>query len=63
MNRQNIQEYRFARVPLDIVSSPVRLGATIEAQMDSYKTDLTEKLKDGIYATTLLPEQIVIKKL
>lgn len=48
LTEENIQEFRFCRVPFRVISSPFLLGATIESHLDSYHTELTEKLKNDI---------------
>lgn len=54
LNSLNIQEYRFARVPFGVISSPFLLGATVETHLDSYGTELTEKLKGDIYVDNII---------
>lgn len=54
LTKDNIEEYRFARVPFGVISSPFSLGATIEFHSDSYKTDVSEKLKDDIYVDNVI---------
>lgn len=50
----NIQEFRFCRVPFGVISSPFLLGATIEFHLESYNTDLANKLKNNIYMDNLI---------
>ena len=54
MSRDNIQEYRFCRVPFGVISSPFLLGATIEHHFDSYDSDVADKIKNGIYVDNLI---------
>ena len=50
----NIQEYRFCRVPFGLISSPFLLGATIESHLESYDSELALKLKNDIYFDNLI---------
>ena len=50
----NIQEYRFCRVPIGVVSSPCLLGATVQKHLSSYHTELANKLKDDIYVDNVV---------
>ncbi|XP_052785982.1 uncharacterized protein LOC128221411 [Mya arenaria] len=54
MDQNNIQEYRFCRVPFGVVSSPFLLSATIEHHLDMYETEVAEKLKSDIYMDNLV---------
>lgn len=54
VERNNIQEYRFCRVPFGIITSPFLLGATVECHLDSYEGELAEKLKRDIYVDNLI---------
>ena len=54
VDKNNIQEYRFCRVPFGVISSPFLLGATIDSHLESYKTVLTERLKRDIYVDNLI---------
>lgn len=45
---ENLQEFRFCRVPFGVVSSPFLLGATIEYHLKSYETENAETLKNDI---------------
>lgn len=52
--QDNIQEYRFCRVPFGIISSPFLLGATIEAHLGTYTSDKASKLKRDIYVDNIV---------
>ena len=54
LDYDNIQEYRFRRVPFGVISSPFLLGASIEYHLDSYGNDLSTKLKDDIYVDNVI---------
>ncbi|XP_052762173.1 uncharacterized protein LOC128204805 [Mya arenaria] len=54
MDQNNIQEYRICRVPFGVVSSPFLLSATIEHHLDTYETEVAEKLKSDIYMDNLV---------
>ncbi|VDI04630.1 Hypothetical predicted protein [Mytilus galloprovincialis] len=54
VERQNIQEYRFCRVPFGVISSPFLLAATIEHHVDMYNTPIAEKIKNNIYVDNLI---------
>lgn len=55
-SRDNIQKYRFCRVPFAVISSPFLLGATIEHHFDSYKSDVANQTKNDIYVDNLFTE-------
>ena len=54
VDSDNIQEYRFCRVPFGVISSPFLLGATIDNHLDLYGNELAKKLKDDIYVDNLI---------
>ena len=54
MDKDNIQEYRFCRVPFGVISSPFLLGATIDSHLESYNTVLTDSIKSDIYVDNLI---------
>ena len=56
MSRDNMQEYKFCRVPFGVISSPFLLGATIEHHLDSYNSDVADKIKNDIYVDNLITE-------
>ena len=54
LNRDNLQEYRFCRVPFGVISSPFLLGATFENHLNSYSCEIAEKLKEDIYVDNVI---------
>ena len=54
MNLDNIQEYRFCRVPFGVISSPFLLGATVENHLNSYNCEIGERLKEDIYVDNVI---------
>ena len=54
VNEDTIQEFRFCRVPFGVISSPFLLGATVEAHLDSYSSEITDKIKNDIYMDNVI---------
>ena len=54
VDSDNIQTYRFCRVPFGVISSPFLLGATIESHLENYDSEIAMKLKDDIYVDNLI---------
>ena len=54
VDSDNIQEYRFCRVPFGVIPSSFLLGATINNYLDLYGNELAKKLKDDIYVDNLI---------
>ena len=50
----NIQIYRFARLPFGIIPSPFLLSATIEHHLDETNTTTAKQIKDNIYEDNLI---------
>ncbi|XP_052760015.1 uncharacterized protein LOC128202884 [Mya arenaria] len=51
---ENLQVFRFCRVPFGVISSPFLLGATVENHLDSYESDVSQKLKGDIYVDNIV---------
>ena len=49
VNEDTIQEFRFCRVPFGVISSPFLLSATVKAHLDSYSSEITDKIQCDIY--------------
>ena len=41
-------------MPFEVISSRVLLGATIDHHLDSYRTEISDKLKSDIYVDNLI---------
>ncbi|XP_053391168.1 uncharacterized protein LOC128553993 [Mercenaria mercenaria] len=54
LSSENVQEFRFCRVPFGVVSSPFLLGATVNHHLDSYNTDVSRRVKNDIYVDNLI---------
>jgi len=54
VEKSNIQEYRFCRVPFGVISSPFLLGAAVQTHMDKYNTNFAQQVKDNIYVDNLI---------
>lgn len=54
VTKENLQIYRFARVPFGIISSPFLLGATIQHHIEESKSPVAEKIKNNIYVDNLI---------
>ena len=54
VDSDNIQEYKFCRVPFGVISSPFLLGATTDSHLEQYEHELATKLKDEIYVDNLI---------
>jgi len=52
--KDNLQEYRFLRIPFGVVSSPFLLAATIQHHVCKYMGQTTEKLKSDLYVDNLI---------
>ncbi|XP_053391515.1 uncharacterized protein LOC128554283 [Mercenaria mercenaria] len=54
VNEDNIQEFRFARVPFWRNFESISTGATIECHLDSYESEISEILKNDIYVDNVI---------
>ena len=54
IGENNIQEYRFCRVPFGVISSPFLLGATVESHLDSCSSQFCDQMKSDIYMDNLI---------
>lgn len=50
----NIQMYRFCRVPFGIISSPFLLAATIDHHLKNCNSDVGEKIRENIYVDNVI---------
>ena len=54
VTEDNIQIYRFPRLPFGIISSPFLLSATVELHFDKTDTATAKQIKDDIYEDNLI---------
>ena len=52
--KDNLETYRFTRVPFGIISSPFLLGASINHHIESTKTKIAEQIVNNIYVDNLI---------
>ena len=51
---ENIQIFRFARLPFGIISSPCLLNGTVEHHLDEANTATAKQIKDGVYQDNVI---------
>lgn len=54
VDNDNLQEYRFCRVPFGVISSPFLLSATVEHHLDYYNSAISNQLKRDIYMDNVI---------
>lgn len=52
--KENVQEYRFCRVPFEVISSPFLLGAVVDYHLKCYNDPVAEKLRNNIYVDNVI---------
>ena len=50
----NIQEYRFCKVPFGIISSPFLLAATLENRLKTFDSLTAETIRENIYVDNVI---------
>ncbi|XP_060572066.1 uncharacterized protein LOC132730216 [Ruditapes philippinarum] len=50
----NIQEFRFCRIPFGVISSPFLLGATVDFHLKCYENPVAENLRNNIYLDNVI---------
>ena len=51
---ENLEVFRFARLPFGIICSPFLLGATIQHHIENTNVPAAEKIKDNIYVDNII---------
>ena len=54
MSKENLQIYRFTRVPFGVITSPFLLGATINHHLEQVGTPTAETIMKHMYVDNLL---------
>ena len=54
VTNDNLEIFRFARIPFGIISSPFLLGATVQYHLENTESPMVKKIKDNIYVDNII---------
>ena len=54
VTNNNLETYRFARLPFGVISSPFLLGATVEHHLEEIESPIADQIKDDIYVDNII---------